>query len=167
MKLALKDFSSHYVHPLNLIEDALSAREWEFERMAEESLMCELDGRWCAYRLYFIWREDQECLVTSCVIEAKIPDTYREAVEELIATVNPRVWMGHFEIPLDEDYPCFRYNLTLRGSAGLSPEQLEDVLEAALLECDRFYPALQFVLWGGKSPRDAAFAAMIDTVGEA
>ena len=39
--------------------------------------------------------------------------------------------------------------------------------EAALEECERFYPVFQFVLWGGKSPGEAIAAALIDTHGEA
>ena len=40
-------------------------------------------------------------------------------------------------------------------------------LETAIHECERFYPAFQFVVWGGRSPTDAVAMAMIDTVGEA
>jgi hypothetical protein len=36
-----------------------------------------------------------------------------------------------------------------------------------LSECERFYPAFQFVVWGGKSPAQAIASAMIDPVGEA
>ena len=36
-----------------------------------------------------------------------------------------------------------------------------------ITECERFYPAFQFVLWGGKSPADALAAAMLECVGEA
>jgi hypothetical protein len=36
-----------------------------------------------------------------------------------------------------------------------------------LIDCERFYPAFQYVVWGGKSASDALAAAMIETVGEA
>ena len=48
-----------------------------------------------------------------------------------------------------------------------SAEQVEDLVDIALSECERFYPAFQLVLWGGKSPLEAIAAAMIDPVGEA
>ena len=35
------------------------------------------------------------------------------------------------------------------------------------MECERFYPAFQYVIWGGKSAIDSISAAMVDTVGEA
>jgi hypothetical protein len=41
------------------------------------------------------------------------------------------------------------------------------VVESAVSECDRFYPAFQFVLWGDKKPRDALDAALVDAAGEA
>ena len=46
-------------------------------------------------------------------------------------------------------------------------EQAEAIAEAAVEECERFYPVFQFVLWGGKSPGEAIAAALIDTHGEA
>ncbi|MFN2472449.1 MAG: hypothetical protein ABR588_00805, partial [Sphingomicrobium sp.] len=63
----------------------------------------------------------------------------------------------------------FRHSTILdtRESDGLSLEQAEAISEAALEECERFYPVFQFVLWGGKSPSEAIAAALIDTAGEA
>ena len=57
--------------------------------------------------------------------------------------------------------------LDTRDSEGLSLEQAEAIAEAAMEECERFYPVFQFVLWGGKSPGEAIAAALIDTHGEA
>ena len=45
--------------------------------------------------------------------------------------------------------------------------QLEDLVDTAILECDRFYPALQLVVWGDRPVAEAIEAAMMDTVGEA
>jgi hypothetical protein len=44
---------------------------------------------------------------------------------------------------------------------------IEDLLDTALVECERFYPAFQYVIWGGKSPSDALAAALVETMGEA
>ena len=55
----------------------------------------------------------------------------------------------------------------LRGAPGASAESLEDMMDIALTECERFFPAFQFVLWGGKAPGEALQAAMLDCVGEA
>ena len=44
---------------------------------------------------------------------------------------------------------------------------MDVAVEAAIEECDRFYPAFQFVLWGDKKPKDALAAALVDAAGEA
>ena len=41
------------------------------------------------------------------------------------------------------------------------------MVDIAITECERFYPAFQFVLWGGKTPADALEAAMLECRGEA
>ena len=55
----------------------------------------------------------------------------------------------------------------LRGAPGASAESLEDMVDIAITECERFFPAFQFVLWGDKSPQDALASAMVDAAGEA
>ncbi len=52
-------------------------------------------------------------------------------------------------------------------SATLSLRAAELLVESAIDECERFYPVFQFVLWGGKTPKEALAAAMTETQGEA
>ena len=61
----------------------------------------------------------------------------------------------------------FRHTVPLRGLRRASVEQLEDLVDAAFSECERFFPAFQFVIWGGKSAGEALDAALFETVGEA
>ena len=46
------------------------------------------------------------------------------------------------------------------GPPGRRGGLAEAIAEAALEECERFYPVFQFVLWGGKSPGEAIAAAL-------
>jgi len=52
-------------------------------------------------------------------------------------------------------------------SGTLSLQQAETLVEAAIEECERFYPVFQFVLWADKTPQEAIAAALIETQGEA
>ena len=61
----------------------------------------------------------------------------------------------------------YRHGALLADDGMLSISQAQALIENAVDECDRFYPAFQFVLWGNKSPEDALEAAMIDAAGEA
>ncbi len=53
------------------------------------------------------------------------------------------------------------------ASSASSAEQVEDLVDIAVSECERFYPAFQLVVWGGKPAEEAMAAAMIDPIGEA
>ncbi|HUZ62892.1 MAG TPA: hypothetical protein VMU82_04170, partial [Acetobacteraceae bacterium] len=61
----------------------------------------------------------------------------------------------------------FRHAVLLRGARHAPAESLEDMVDIAITECERFFPAFPFVLWGGKTPTDALAAAMLECVGEA
>ncbi len=91
------------------------------------------------------------------------------AIYEALGLINEQLWLGHFEMWSGSGLIVFRHVTILdtRESEGLSFEQAEAIAEAALEECERFYPVFQFVLWGGKSPVEAISAALIDTHGEA
>ena len=49
--------------------------------------------------------------------------------------------------------PVFRHAILLRGAASVSREQLEDIVDIAFAESERYYPAFQFVIWGWQKPR--------------
>ncbi len=154
-------------NPLDIIEEIVIANEWLFERNANDELIVELSGRWCHYRLFFVWQRDISALQFSCQFDLKVPAARRNVVHELLAVMNGRMWLGHFEICPEDCMPMFRHTLLLRGSRGNAVETLEDLVEIALTESERFYPAFQFVIWGGKQPLEALNSAMIETVGQA
>jgi hypothetical protein len=61
----------------------------------------------------------------------------------------------------------YRQALLLPEGLAASSAQCEAMLSGAIGACERYYPALQFVVWAGKSAPDAMSAAMFDTEGEA
>ncbi len=154
-------------HPIDVIEQMILAREWVFDRNSDHELAARVPGRWCDYNLFFAWNEDLAAMHFSCAFDMRIPFEKRIASHDLIQRINGTLWLGHFCLWPDEGQPVFRHVLPLRGSKGPAPEQIDDLLSAGVEECERFFPAFQFVVWGGKSPQDAIDAAMIDTVGEA
>ncbi len=155
------------INPLDLVEELVGHNEWAFDRASIDELAVEIDGRWSGYRLFFLWQQDMGALHFSCIVDCKVPSERRRDVEGLLALINEKLWLGHFDVPSDEATPMFRHTLLLRGARTASAEQMEDLVEVCLTECERFFPAFQFVIWGGKSPAEAMQAALIDVVGEA
>jgi hypothetical protein len=154
-------------NPIDLVEEIVVANDWVHDRASEEELVVEISGRWCDYRLYFVWQEEICAMHFSCGFDMKVPKGRRGAVYELLALANERLWLGHFDLSAEDNSPAFRHAVLLRGVPAASAEQVEDLVDIALSECERFYPAFQFVVWGGKSPPQAIASAMIDPVGEA
>ena len=154
-------------NPLDLVEQFVSANDWPFDRRSDEEMAVEVPGKWCDYSLYFAWREDIGALHFTCAFDMKVQTAKKPPVYELLAIINERMWLGHFGLWAEEAVPMFRHSILLRGLGGASMEQIEDLVDIALSECERFYPAFQFVIWGGKSAQDAIAAALLDTVGEA
>lgn len=159
--------SGNQDHPLDVIEQLVAARDWLFDRNSDHEMAVRVPGRWCDHNLFFAWNDLMEAMQFTCAFDMRVPPARRGAVNELLALINERLWVGHFGLWAEEGQPLYRHVLPLRGLRTPSLEQIEDLVEAAIEECERFYPAFQFVVWGGKAPQEALEAAMVDTVGEA
>ena len=102
--------------------------------------------------------------------DVKVTDAQASSIYETIGLINEQLWLGHFEYWPATGIIIYRHAVLLdsgNGEATFSYEQAEVMVEAAIDELDRFYPVFQFVLWGGKSPREAITSAMVETQGEA
>ena len=161
------EINSPISNPIDLVEEIVIANDWSHDRASEEELLVEISGRWCDYRMYFLWQEELSALHFSCGFDMKVPKRRRGVLYELLALANERLLLGHFDLAAGETSPSFRYAVLLRGIGMASAEQVEDLVDIALSECERFYPAFQLVIWGGKPADEAMATAMIDPIGEA
>ncbi len=157
----------HPINPLDLLEELGAANDWTLDRHSESELLIEMSGHWCSYNMYSVWQAEVSSMFFSCHFDMKVPDGRRSEVCELLAQANERLWLGHFDLMSEEGALMYRHTIPLRGLQGASLEQLEDLVDAALMECDRIYSALQLVVWGGSPVSEALDAALMETVGEA
>jgi hypothetical protein len=153
--------------PLDIIEQLVSANDWLFDRPNEQEIAVQVPGRWSDYNFVCAWNDSSDTMQFTLAFDTRVPDTRRAAVHELLALINDKIWMGHFAIWREEGLLVYRHVLPLRGCGGPSVEQVEDLLETAINECERFFPAFQYVIWGGKPPAEAMAAAIIEPIGEA
>ena len=154
-------------NPLDLVEQVAIANEWPFQRQNDDELAAEISGHWCQYRMWFCWHPELGVMHLSCALDMKVPAKKREAIYGLLAMANEKLWLGHFDLWTEENLPMFRHAVLVRDGTAISDQLLEDIVEIAVTECERFYPAFQFVIWGGKAPAEALTAALLETEGEA
>ncbi|MBF0310677.1 MAG: YbjN domain-containing protein [Magnetococcales bacterium] len=153
-------------NPVGMVEEFAIENDWNSDRVNEHELWAEMPSSWGSYRLWVVFHEESEFLQFNCYLNIKIPPRMQSQLAEAISLINERIWLGHFEIWGEELVPLVRVVLPLRGSR-LTQEQLEDVMDALDHEANRFFPAFQWIIWGGKSVEDAVSAALVDTEGEA
>jgi hypothetical protein len=165
--LAISYDSTSVSNPLDLVEQVIAANDWAFDRRSDSDMAAEAPGKWGDYGLYFCWSNEISVMHFSCAFDLKSPVKRRTALYELLAKANERLWIGHFGMDEETGMPIYRHSVLLRGTPSASSESIEDLVDIAITECERFFPAFQFVLWGGKTPDEALEAAMLECVGEA
>ena len=154
--------------PIDMLEAYYAAHGWEHERHDDE-IVATVKGSWTTYELRALWREDDSVLQFLAFPDIKVPDDRRGGVYEAIGLVNEQLWIGHFELWSSSGVLLYRHAAMIDGEdeGTMSLGAAELLVESAIEECERFYPVFQFVLWGGKTPREALAAALIETQGEA
>jgi hypothetical protein len=154
-------------NPLDIVEQLVVANEWPADRTGDEELAVYVEGHWNRYHLWFTWREEQGVMQFSCAFDLRVPEHRLTDTCALLTMVNERLWLGHFDFSIHGGIVMFRHALLLGAGTGATPKQVEDLIEVALNESERYFPAFMFMLWGGKSANDALASAMLETVGEA
>ncbi len=154
-------------NPVDLVEKLAALNDWAFERTTEHELTMVIEGRWTEYHASFQWLDEIEALHHASAFDLKIPESRRDEALRLVGAVNEQLWLGHFELWLDDGVVMYRHALSLAGGAEVNGRQCEVLLAAALEAIERYYPAFQLVIWAGKTSREALEATLFETVGEA
>jgi hypothetical protein len=154
-------------NPLDVVERIAAINDWSFERAGDDEITMLVGGRWSDYQVSFTWMYDIEALHLACAFDLKVPDRRKTEVQQLIAMVNEQLWIGHFDIWMQSGLIMFRQALPLNGGLTATNLQCEAMLAGGVDASERYFPALQFVVWAGKSAREAMDAAMFETEGEA
>ncbi|MEY2942171.1 MAG: hypothetical protein RLY97_185 [Pseudomonadota bacterium] len=153
--------------PVEMLAALFEARGWPYEFTSDDEISGEVQGSWANYQLRGIWRAEDNVLQLLCLPEIRMPDDKRAAMFEVVALINEQLWLGHFDIWSQGAVLVYRHALMLGDDGLLSLGQAQSVVELAVEECDRFYPAFQFILWGDKSASEALASALVDPAGEA
>jgi hypothetical protein len=155
------------LNPIHVVEEVAAIRDWSLERSGEDEVTMLIKGQHTDYQVSFTWMPDIESLHIACTFDMKIPDARKAEVQRLISLINEQLWIGHFDLWTQSGLAMFRQALILAGGAVATTEQCEAMLCAATDACERYFPSFQFVVWAGKTAREAIDAAMFDTQGEA
>jgi hypothetical protein len=161
------DLAAPGLGPLEVFEGVMADSDWACERSGEDELTAAVQGSWCAYQVKLVWRAEDHVLQLVCMVDMRVPEGKRQAMYETLGLINERLWLGHFEMWATDGDLLYRHATAVDPDIGITPGQAELLIQAAIAECERFYPVFQFVLWAGKRPSEAIELAMLETAGEA
>lgn len=167
MSLNSVELQESIANPIDLVERMAMGQDWPCERRGDDELTIELGGQWCQYKLCFAWHGELGVMQVSAALDLPVPSRRVAAVQGLLALANEKLWLGHFELWSADRIPVFRHSMIFRDGNAAGPELIEDLVDVAMTECERFYPAFQFVIVGGKRPADAIQLSLLETEGEA
>ena len=161
------DIDSFYQNPIDIVEDVIHSRKWNFSRSAEHELVAELVSHLCQYRLYFSWSKQIKAINFTVTFDIKFPETKSKQVYELLSRINEKLWIGHFDITSKNGIPAFRHTVLAPRGNQILYNQLEDLVDIAVYECEKYYPAFQLILFDDKPAQEALDLCIIETIGNA
>ncbi len=154
-------------NPIGVIASYFSEQSWYFEQFNDNELLLDIAGEWCRYRFCFSFIPERQFFYVTARIELPLPEKAKDHYSFLLQELNESMKLGHVDLSPEDFKPVWRCLLPLRGTKTLTLGQLADVLEEALCECDKIYPAFQLFVWGGYNADEAVASVLFPVVGSA
>ncbi len=148
-------------NPLDSVEEILCANEWTFDRMAEDELTVQVSGKMGEYTLFFRWQEEYSAMQFTCQYDLDVKTNAMDEAAKTMTAINSTLWLGHFDFREGTEIPCFRHTALFRGMTHTSgAEHIEDLVDIALAECERYYPVFDMFARGPANGADLSLAMM-------
>lgn len=167
MSLSEHDFQLDDLHPIDIVEHIAEHHEWDFDRVADDQIAMAVEGQWRTYSITLAWSGYDETLRLICTFEMEPPEEKLGQIYELLNRINDKCWAGAFTFWPEQRLMVYRYGLVLAGGQMAGPEQIDTLINTAVLSAERFYPAFQLVAWGDRGIDDAMQVAIAEAYGRA
>ncbi|MBK0328233.1 YbjN domain-containing protein [Rhodobacteraceae bacterium F11138] len=155
------------IHPIDIVEHIAADHDWDFDRIGDDQIAMAVEGQWRTYSITLAWSGYDETLRMVCTFELEPPENKMAELYQLINEMNDQCWAGAFTYWGEQKLMVYRYGLVLTGGQMASPEQIDTMISAAVLSAERYYPAVQLMVWGNRSPREAMQVAIAEAYGRA
>ena len=167
MALAEEFMETDTLHPIDLVEHLAEFHDWEFDRIHDDQIAMIVEGQWRNYSITLAWSGYDETLRLICTFDMEPPAHRMGALFEALNVMNDRLWAGSFTWWEEHKMMVYRYGLILSGDQIAGPEQVDDMIAAAVESCEQYYPAFQLVTWGERPVQEAIGVAIGGAFGRA
>ena len=162
-----EQFLTEEVHPIDIVEHLAEHNDWDFDRIGDDQIAMAVQGQWRTYSLTLAWSGHDETLRMICTFEMEPPDDRLPALMEGLNAINDRCWAGAFSYWAEQKLMVWKYGLILAGGNVASADQIDTMITAAVLNAERYYPALQLISWTDQTPQEALQIAIAEAYGRA
>lgn len=167
MALSEQLFEGEDLHPIDIVETLAEQYDWEFDRLADDQICMLVEGQWKSYSITLAWSDFDETLKLVCTFEMEPPQERLGAIYEILNEANDQCWAGAYTYWAEQKLMVYRYGLVLAGGSVATPDQINTLINVAVLSAERFYPAFQLAAWGNQTPKEAMQVAIAEAYGRA
>ncbi len=132
-------------NPLDNIEEILNMNDWSFSRISDNELTVTLTGKYCDYNLIFLWQPDMKGIQINILYGLALSVSNEYEAAKTLMKMNENTWLGHFEISSDTSIPSYRYTALIDSQNKHSYQQLENIIDIALAQCEGNYAAFSLL----------------------
>ncbi|WP_135080861.1 YbjN domain-containing protein [Terasakiella sp. SH-1] len=154
-------------HGLDVLEQLAEQRGWILEVISNGDYVMESVGEHCTYVIQFTWSDQYQCLHVTCSMDMRLPQHSAAHVNDLLAAINAKLWIGHFAVMAGMKKPAFRHTIMMGNGGFEKATEIEEIVEIGLGECERFYAAFQFAAFNNMPGQQAMDCALMECVGQA
>ncbi|UWQ92744.1 YbjN domain-containing protein [Aliisedimentitalea scapharcae] len=162
-----EQFLEEDLHPIDIVEHLAEHHDWDFDRIGDDQIAMAVEGQWRTYSITLAWSAYDETLRMVCTFEMDPPEDKLTGLYELLNLMNDQCWAGAFTYWGEQKLMVYRYGLVLAGGQMASPDQIDTLINAAVLSAERYYPAIQLLVWGDRTPKQALEVAIAEAYGRA
>jgi len=162
-----EQFLEEDLHPIDIVEHLAEHHDWDFDRIGDDQIAMAVEGQWRTYSITLAWSGYDETLRLVCSFEMEPPEDKLPQLFELLNAVNDQCWAGAFTYWPEQKLMVYRYGLVLSGGQVAGPDQIDTMITTAVMSAERYYPAVQLVVWGDKPVQQAMQVAIAEAYGRA
>lgn len=162
-----EQFLEDDIHPIDIVETLAANRDWDFDRIGDDQIAMAVEGQWRTYSITLAWSGYDETLRMVATFEMEPPEDQLPSLYALLNLMNDQCWAGAFTYWAEQKLMVYRYGLICSGGQPATPQQIDTLICAAVMAAERYYPAIQMLVWGGHSPEAAMQVAIAEAYGRA
>jgi hypothetical protein len=132
--------------------------KWRWQLIGTQCVCSAVRGEHASYGVCFRAGDDPPALYCTVELPMPVPENQRARAVDYLNRVNWVLHFGNFELDPRDGQMRFRAMIDVTG-ATMVPELVGRTVASALSLCERYFPGLMGVVFGGVEPADALASA--------